>query len=269
MGITRGLQNLLDRPRARISVLGRILDLSLEIQRAELEVGNTLNSEFPSPSHPNETHTDDLRCLQEITYLTSPGALNPIPNRPPITDLDQTSPKTGSVEPLPERPTKSLPTRSLPSKSESEVKKEDQSTTDQTSSIAIKEEPLAPPTSGEAQNKPHSPTLTDAPPAKSHLSNVETSAKPPASPLVRTKGLPEPDTSSTGSDTAHQEQTNQIMTAIYRPESKATWLEQLRTANEKRSGTVRAISRPEIGESDTDETVSRQQCPQQASSIRG
>lgn len=175
---------------------------------------------------------DGARCLQEITYLTSPGALNPIPNRPLITDLDGLPSKTGGIESIPERPTKSLPQRSLPSFLEDKPKEEPRTTAN-----GIKEEtpapvPAAPVPIAESAGKATSPTSTDAPP-KSHLSNVETSAQPPSSPLVRTKGLPEPDSASTESDTAHQDQTNQLLTAIYRPESKAAWREELRAANEK------------------------------------
>lgn len=85
----------------------------------------------------------------------------------------------------------------------------------------------------EQSNDPPSHLSAYAPPAKSHLSNVDISTKAPSSPLVRTKGLPEAESESTESDTAHQDQTNQLLTAIYRPESKAAWREELRAANEK------------------------------------
>lgn len=177
-----------------------------------------------------ETHV--CRCLQEITYLTSPGALNPLPIRPLLTDLEQPSPKSGPADPEPERPTKSLPSRSIPPLFQRPKEEEEAASMPSSSDLpnGIKEETVDPSSassSSQPSNKPPSPT--DAP--KSHLSSIESSANPPSSPLVRTKGLP--DTDTTQSDAAHQEHTNQLLTAIYRPESKAAWREELRAANEK------------------------------------
>lgn len=180
------------------------------------------------------TQADQHRCLQEITYLTSPGALNPIPNRPLLTDLDNASPKSGPIEPEPERPTKSLPSRSLPSafaqKPTEEVRNDEHPM-----SNGIEEKPQPTESSVPPSIKPPSPITAD--PTKSHLSNLETSAKPPSSPLVRTKGLPLDDDADAITDQQSEgvpeNQTNQLLTAIYRPESKAAWREELRAANEK------------------------------------
>jgi striatin 1/3/4 len=64
---------------------------------------------------------------------------------------------------------------------------------------------------------------------------VESTAKPPSSPLVQTKNLPDeftPQSDSGEEDAAYPEQSKQLLTAIYRPESKTEWREKLRSANE-------------------------------------
>lgn len=61
---------------------------------------------------------------------------------------------------------------------------------------------------------------------------LDNTAKPPSSPLVQTKGLPEPDDAGVEGDAAYPEQSKQLLTAIYRPESKTEWRETLRLANE-------------------------------------
>lgn len=88
----------LDRARrarlrtALLSLAGRRASpLPGETQRAGSEA-ETTSSSASQPSHSHKTrplltclsHFLCLRCLQEITYLTSPGALNPLPNRPVI-----------------------------------------------------------------------------------------------------------------------------------------------------------------------------------------
>lgn len=203
------------------------------IRRAGRGVENTSNSAFNAADKVAGRLTFQ-RCLQEVTYLTSPGALNPLPNRALLTDLDQSSPRSGPVESEPERPTKSLPSRAIPSLFERSKQEDAPASTSSDLPNGVKEEPLGSSpagTSAQPTNKIPSPT-SDAP--KSHLSNVDVSTKPPSSPLVRTKGLPGlPDNDTTQSDTAHQEHTDQLLTAIYRPESKAAWREELRAANEK------------------------------------
>jgi striatin 1/3/4 len=91
---------------------------------------------------------------------------------------------------------------------------------------------------------------------------VEATARPPSSPAVKTVGLPDSVPNGLGfttrmgsarggyveaslkpfekSNTAAQrdsssdaESESQLLTAIYRPESKAAWREELRAANEK------------------------------------
>jgi striatin 1/3/4 len=154
------------------------------------------------------------RCLQEITYLTSPGALNPLPPRPLIDEPESMDPKSAS-EPIhePERPTKALPNRALPSMFE-----------------RPKEDPLVNGTN-EASPPP------DAPP-KTHLTAVTENSKPPSSPLVTTKSLPEEE-----GEMGYPEQSKQLLTAIYRPESKNAWRQKLQTANERAERVSRVILR--------------------------
>jgi hypothetical protein len=130
----------------------------------------------------------------------------------------------------PERPTKALPSRAIPPLFE-----------------RPKEEPVSGLPNGVKQespeplagNKPSSPLATEAPvitnKSQSHLA-VETSAQPPSSPSVHTRDLPEleGDAQEAGvdEDAAYPEQSKQLLTAIYRPESKTEWREKLRSANE-------------------------------------
>jgi len=60
--------------------------------------------------------------------------------------------------------------------------------------------------------------------------SIDTTARPPSSPAVRTMSLPdEQPQEAENAEPAEQ----QILTAIYRPDSKAAWREELRAANEK------------------------------------
>jgi len=161
------------------------------------------------------------RCLQEITYLTSPGALNPLPPRPPISVNDPSSPvaDNGSLQeqethPDPSaslRPRKALPDQPVPSIFNKHE------TPSESLPNGVKEEPIEP--------SPVAPEPQDAP--KSHPMSIDTTARPPSSPAVRTMNLP--DEQSQENEAPEQP----ILTAIYRPDSKAAWREELRAANEK------------------------------------
>lgn len=60
------------------------------------------------------------------------------------------------------------------------------------------------------------------------------SAQPPSSPATHTVGLPgDDDPPSDSSNGGEGSEETQLLTAIYRPESKAAWKEELRAANEK------------------------------------
>ena len=54
---------------------------------------------------------------------------------------------------------------------------------------------------------------------------IDTTARPPSSPAVRTASLPD--------EELEDNPEKQILTAIYRPDSKAAWREELRAANEE------------------------------------
>ena len=95
---------------------------------------------------------------------------------------------------------------------------------------------------------------------QSHSMAVEPTARPPSSPAPKTLDLPDPEPNGTSRQerirqkhsslrTRHEEGDDskpelepsqddeaggsQLLTAIYRPESKAAWREELRAANEK------------------------------------
>ena len=156
------------------------------------------------------------RCLQEITYLTSPGALNPLPPRPPISVNDPSSPvaeggpsheqQSAPAASL-DRPRKELPDQTVPS-SFAKAEAEEMN--------GIREE------SAESSRPP----AGGAP--ESHHMAVEATARPPSSPAPRNLSLPDEGPSQDADDAE-----NRILTAIYRPDSQAAWREELRAANEK------------------------------------
>ena len=189
---------------------------------------------------------DDLRCLQEITYLTSPGALNPLPLRLPI---DSSSPlpsesaqeqafdsaavkASNSAGGSLERPRKSLPEHSLPSMFvKPEISAE---------SLVNGMEELVNHSSSTSNTTPFispSPPRVSAreasPEASSQSMHIDPTARPPSSPAIRTMNLPD-------------ETDAQILTAIYRPESKAAWREELRTANEKAEKVRASLARSSL-----------------------
>ncbi len=156
-----------------------------------------------------EVGTDEIRCIQEISYLTSPGALNPLPARPLISNLEQTSPQpevnglpsTGSQEALQSlRPMKAMPERTIPS-------------------MFVKPEPEIPNEASTAE------ATTPPPPSTSQETEMDPNAKPPSSPAPRKLDLPE----------EPEDPSKQVLTAIYRPDSKAAWRKELAAAGEQLS----------------------------------
>ena len=162
------------------------------------------------------------RCLQEITYLTSPGALNPLPPRPMVSVLGPASPirENGSTHDFPPQPDVAAsldrPRKALPDQIVSPMYPKAEESPEPVEN-GIKEEP----------KDPSSSTIAVKEELESHPMRLDTTARPPSSPAIRTMGLPV-ELPQDG-----QIQENQILTAIYRPESKAAWREELRAANEK------------------------------------
>ncbi|RSH81536.1 hypothetical protein EHS25_006158 [Saitozyma podzolica] len=187
------------------------------------------------------------QCLQEITYLTSPGALNPLPAGPPISVERSVSPAgsdfpAGSEASAPlERPRKVLAENPPPSllvrepgtSALSEVKPEipNGASRDETpASLPDGAQEAAPSEAaslGAAVPPPQGPSIPLLPKAQADARglNVDSASQPPSSPLPRPMPLPE---EPTGEDPGKQ-----ILTAIYRPDSKAAWREELRAANEQ------------------------------------
>lgn len=190
------------------------------------------------------------QCLQEVTYLTSPGALNPLPPRAPVA-VDENAASNGEPPGALDRPKKTLPDQPLPSlfsvkappsvvqQAQSEAPKEESAVSgsgsqQQQQSYSVSNgagaETSAPP--------PAAPRPADPTPAGSSIAG--TSDAPP-SPAPRTVDLPESDGASGKQEPGkaqtqqQQEQPRQVLTAIYKPESKAAWRDQLRAANEAAS----------------------------------
>lgn len=196
------------------------------------------------------------QCLQEITYLTSPGALNPLPARAPVT-VDESNGDPGVAE----RPRKSLPEQPVPSMvvSQPETKDEPAATSPTTSTASVKPTGSSPTAADEAAGAATATTAQEAGASAStsapadgnkqvpngsaeEKESQESSAAaaddaPPSSPAPRTVALPENEGPSAESPPTLSkiEPPKQQLTAIYKPESKAAWREELRAANEAAS----------------------------------
>lgn len=198
------------------------------------------------------------QCLQEVTYLTSPGALNPLPPRAPVT-VDENAASNGDQPMAMDRPKKTLPDHPLPSmfsvkapppvtgQSHPDPPKEESASTSGTSNQHQRSSSSVPNGAGAETSAlpPAAPRPADPTPAGS--STTGTSDTPP-SPAPRTVDLPENDDASAKqepptqsqlqppqSQQQQQQQPRQVLTAIYKPESKAAWRDQLRAANEAAS----------------------------------
>lgn len=194
------------------------------------------------------------RCLQEITYLTSPGALNPLPSRPPIAiDIDPSAPhptgghvefENGSDRPrktLSENPAPSLFARDLTAPLATVPERKDESTAASPSenlgssgitppSFPPISSPLVPIPTEKTEPPSASPLKTD--PALSSLHVDSSGGRPPSSPHTQSVNLPSEEPESSSTNTAEEEE-NQILTAVYRPDSKKGWRAELRAANEQ------------------------------------
>lgn len=182
------------------------------------------------------------QCLQEVMYLTSPGALNPLPPRAPVSvdeaklnkdHHDSTSADQSSYE----RPKKSIPEETPASmfakKPEPTQQEEPLLATSSSSSLPngslggedtnAQAGPSIPPP------KPQSP-LSDR---QSHSMELDPTARPPSSPSPNKMELPDANDLPESQGENGEEPEQQLLTAIYRPDSKAAWREELRAANEK------------------------------------
>ncbi|KAL1405381.1 1,2-dihydroxy-3-keto-5-methylthiopentene dioxygenase [Vanrija albida] len=200
------------------------------------------------------------QCLQEITYLTSPGALNPLPPRAPVAvEGGTSSPPNGEAATGVDRPRKNLPEQPIPSpyaqpSAEAAPAPEDSQATSASAPPAALAAAAATattaaaaatfaagaavatsPPNGTDEPKPIAPAQeeTPAPPAPS----ADTSADaPPSSPAPRTLPLPDgAEPPSVDRAAGLTQEPKQTLTAIYKPASKAAWREELRAANEAAS----------------------------------
>lgn len=192
------------------------------------------------------------RCLQEVTYLTSPGALNPLPPRPFINLSNVTDSVEQSTESaIPPRPKKALPEENLPPTLEKPKDADVDAATASSEVGDIPQSTQAPDSSGPVHPVSKSSTSDSA------TSSDDTSGDDPKAtlPMLPTKDAPLSSTSVTAvtptsdadlpasgstdsspAPAAHVDETStedhQVLTAIYKPESKAAWREELRAANE-------------------------------------
>ncbi|WWC70438.1 uncharacterized protein I206_104389 [Kwoniella pini CBS 10737] len=184
------------------------------------------------------------QCLQEISYLTSPGALNPLPPKPPIDpsypipEEEQSNSSEHQPEPA-DRPTKALPEQNIPS-----IFVKTQPSQAELTSQNHQELPNGSSSSHEQEQSRTSSEPTPNAQAQSSEMGLDPTAKPPSSPAPRTLSLPsenpsqgEPPKPSLNTDlppdnAQNDDEGKQILTAIYRPDSKAAWREELRNANE-------------------------------------
>lgn len=194
-----------------------------------------------------------IRCLQEITYLTSPGALNPLPSRPPVSLNDPLSPSASDPNQLHDdpsshdRPRKQMPEDLPPSqfapklevKQEVEEQPRPVEPSSSSSTNGVKEEPRE---STENAIRPSSGPV-------SQFMSIANTLKPPSSPAQRTRELPEEPNGETKQEqppadeqNQGEEESSQLLTAIYRPGSKAAWREELRAANEEAKRVSRAAA---------------------------
>ena len=157
------------------------------------------------------------RCLQEITYLTSPGALNPLPPRPPI-DMDTQSehPEEHDQDEKYRPPRKSLPEDYIPAKYEQLSLMPNGNGSGSPEKLELKPEP-------NHLDRPEGPTKT----IESRAMAPNATARPPHSPMPKPVALPDAD------PPVEQNEDHQMLTAIYRPDSKTAWREELQAANEK------------------------------------
>ncbi|WOO85636.1 Striatin-3 [Vanrija pseudolonga] len=198
------------------------------------------------------------QCLQEITYLTSPGALNPLPPRAPVVvEGGASSPPNGEAAGNVDRPTKNLPEQPIPSpyaqpSAEAAPAAEDSQATSSTSPPAAPSAVTATTAfaataavasatvavslaNGSDEPKPSAAVNeeTPAPPAPSTDTPADA---PPSSPAPRTLPLPEgAEPPSVDGAAGLAPEPKQTLTAIYKPASKAAWREELRAANEAAS----------------------------------
>ncbi|OWT41713.1 nuclear mRNA splicing protein [Cryptococcus neoformans Bt1] len=234
------------------------------------------------------------QCLQEISYLTSPGALNPLPPYPPVDPSALPQPEV-SHDPnhpevdLYERPRKELSEESVQplhthkrndeaaeskeTAGSTSVSANDQMNGEKDKSIPSIPAPALPP--GPSASFPTSqpmeksvspsPLAFHRPGLDPALLPFSDNSRPPSSPSPRTVNLPEISTTksedepqSLGAGKDSDEPGKQLLTAIYRPDSKTAWREELKAANEEaeKAKEERARKVPDQSEDDRLTTLS-------------
>lgn len=180
----------------------------------------------------SKCHADGiLRCLQEISYLTSPAAMNPLPNRlpltltvPPTTGISPSASATGdpqtssalaagTILEVPDRPRKVLPDGPFPA--------------GQPGVIGLGVKGVGEPVAMTAEPQESVSGLSNlAQEVATEEQTEEEMAKPDRPSLSIGSGDKSKDAEP---ETEHVK----ILTAIYKPESKEAWKQALRQANEQ------------------------------------
>ncbi|WVQ77197.1 hypothetical protein IAR50_006880 [Cryptococcus sp. DSM 104548] len=182
------------------------------------------------------------QCLQEITYLTSPGALNPLPPHPPVDPSlipgpDSSDPSNPQPDPF-DRPRKEIievPSAPFPKPRQEPKESEELPNGDKLPQVS------------EPSSQPMEKQISAPIPPRVR----EEDNKPPSSPAPKKIGLPD-----IAGETGHLKEDQetgfgdqkQLLTAIYRPESKTAWREELRAANEEAEKAKQERKKPEAEE---------------------
>ncbi|WVO16351.1 hypothetical protein L204_104026 [Cryptococcus depauperatus] len=179
------------------------------------------------------------QCLQEISYLTSPGALNPLPPHPPVDPssipypTESTDPAHPAVD-LYERPRKEIPeqlTSLYSQQTHDQHKPKEELPNGESEGAEVKK------SQSTYQGMDKEVSLPSAPLQNQNLGNLPSdeirpspSSVPKALALSQTESQPPKSSLRMGE---LEQSGQQLLTAIYRPESKTAWREELEAANEE------------------------------------
>ncbi|WVQ82443.1 hypothetical protein IAT38_004571 [Cryptococcus sp. DSM 104549] len=243
------------------AAIGKASTVASRSQPAESQQWKSIGSAPRDPKSRARSREYLKQCLQEISYLTSPGALNPLPPHAPVDPPTFPQPENGHDLNQPpvgflERPHKVLQEQSIPSnfphpREESHAPKDGSGPellngvrSEPTESSAPVPAPL--PTSAPMEKQISPPQIPQVAALQEGLAS--TSGEPPSSPAPNTVRLPEEPTQ----EGKLEDQGKQLLTAVYRPDSKTAWREELRAANEKAGKAREDRSRvaSEVGDDD-------------------
>ena len=204
------------------------------------------------------TDTDHpYRCLQEISYLTSPAAMNPLPNRlpltltvPPSNGVPPNTSSTGDAQPtssalaagtildVPERPRKVLPEGPFPPPSQPGV-----------IGLGVKgvEESASATTTTTTEPQEAASGLSDL--VQEVVAQEGTEKEPTTTTAEPEKPSDASESSESGKEAEIEQDQAKVLTAIYKPESKEAWKQALKEANEQAEKTGAGQAQAEASDS--------------------